>query len=228
MTGLVVRPGIFRCRPDATTREFAWVMDHAVLPLIEARRPQAIMLQAGADGLEEDPLAKLSLSNNSHRDVVRAMMQRTARLVVLGGGGYNPWTVGRCWALIWGTLNDFPIPDRLPAEAPKPALRALRFDRAAGRNPPEHWFSTLLDQPTRRAGARRHPATDQGEADRMKRRYLRHWLSTIPLTAWAQVPKAAGSQTPEATGPQAELPKEKLVIVGQMAARSTSSTWRWR
>ena len=51
--------------------EFAYTMNHAVLPLIEARRPQAIMLQAGADGLDEDPLAKLSLSNNTHRAVVQ-------------------------------------------------------------------------------------------------------------------------------------------------------------
>src|SRR5579875_3859465 len=40
--------------------EFRWVMQHAVLPLIAARRPQAIMLQAGADALEEDPLSRLS------------------------------------------------------------------------------------------------------------------------------------------------------------------------
>ena len=65
---------------------------------------------------------------------------------MLGGGGYNPWTTGRCWALIWGTLNDHPIPDRLPPDA-QAALRALRLDRAAGRNPPDHWFTTLLDAP---------------------------------------------------------------------------------
>ncbi|HQT76834.1 MAG TPA: acetoin utilization protein AcuC, partial [Rhodopila sp.] len=126
--------------------EYAWVMEHVVLPLIRARRPQAIMLQSGADALEEDPLARLSLSNNAHRAVVRAIRDIAPRLVVLGGGGYNPWTVGRCWALIWGTLNDFPIPDRLPPEA-EAGLRALRYDRAAGRNPPEHWFTTLLDAP---------------------------------------------------------------------------------
>ncbi|MBS0561359.1 MAG: acetoin utilization protein AcuC, partial [Proteobacteria bacterium] len=34
--------------------EFAWLMKNAVLPLIRARRPQAIMLQAGADALAED------------------------------------------------------------------------------------------------------------------------------------------------------------------------------
>jgi acetoin utilization protein AcuC len=136
----------FPLPPGCNDSEFAYVMNHAVLPLIEARRPEAILLQAGADGLEEDPLAKLSLSNNTHRAVVQAVMGLAPRLVVVGGGGYNPWTVGRCWALIWGTLNNLPIPDRLPLGA-EAVLRALRFDRAAGRNPPEHWFSTLLDTP---------------------------------------------------------------------------------
>jgi acetoin utilization protein AcuC len=145
--------------PGCNDQEFAYVINHAVLPLIEQRRPQAIMLQAGADGLEEDPLAKLALSNNSHRAVVQALMARTSRLVVLGGGGYNPWSVGRCWALIWGTLNDFPIPDRLPPAA-ETALRALRFDRAAGRNPPEAWFTTLLDQP-RKGPAREGQVRDE-------------------------------------------------------------------
>jgi acetoin utilization protein AcuC len=126
--------------------EFAWVMDSAVLPLIEARRPQAVMLQAGADGLEEDPLAKLSLSNNTHRRVAQSLMDRTQCLVVLGGGGYNPWTVGRCWALIWGTLNNHDIPEILPPAA-EAGLRALSLDRAIGRNPPEHWFTTLRDEP---------------------------------------------------------------------------------
>ena len=68
------------------------------------------------------------------------------RLVVLGGGGYNPWAVGRCWAAIWGALNDLPLPDRLPPPAEQ-VLRSLSYARAAGRNPPDHWFTTLRDQP---------------------------------------------------------------------------------
>lgn len=129
--------------------EFALVLEQAVLPLIESRRPEAIMLQAGADALLEDPLARLALSNNAHRALVQAVQSLAPRLVVLGGGGYNPWTVGRCWALIWGTLNDYPVPEYLPPAA-EAGLRALRYNRAAGRNPPDHWFTTLLDQP--RAG----------------------------------------------------------------------------
>ncbi len=104
------------------------------------------MLQCGADSLEEDPLAKLSLSNNAYWAVVRAVMPLAPRLIVLGGGGYNPWSVGRCWAGIWGALNGREPPARLPYAA-ESVLRQLVYGRAAGRNPPEHWFTTLRDAP---------------------------------------------------------------------------------
>ena len=126
--------------------EMRWLMQHAVLPLIAARRPQAIFLQCGADALEEDPLARLSLSNNAHWAVVDAVRAMAPRLVVTGGGGYNPYTVGRCWAGVWATLNDIPIPDRTTPEA-EAVLRALTYNRAAGRNPPAHWFTTIRDAP---------------------------------------------------------------------------------
>jgi acetoin utilization protein AcuC len=126
--------------------EMDWLLHHAILPLVHHLRPQAIMLQCGADALEEDPLAKLSLSNNAYWDVVRAVMPLSPRLIVLGGGGYNPWSVSRCWAGIWGVLNGLTPPERLPYAA-EAVLRALVFNRAAGRNPPEHWFTTLRDVP---------------------------------------------------------------------------------
>ena len=126
--------------------EMAWLMDHAVLPLIGRFRPQAIFLQAGADALEEDPLARLSLSNNAHWAVAAALPALAPRLVVVGGGGYNPYTVGRCWAGIWAVLNGLPIPDRITPAA-EAVLRGLVYNRAAGRNPPAHWFTTLRDAP---------------------------------------------------------------------------------
>ena len=51
--------------------EMRLLLEEAMLPLIRARQPEAIFLQCGADALEEDPLAKLSLSNNAHWAVVR-------------------------------------------------------------------------------------------------------------------------------------------------------------
>ncbi len=129
--------------------EMDWLLRHAILPLIRHLRPDAIMIQCGADAIEEDPLSRLALTNAAHRAVVAAVMPLAPRLIVTGGGGYNPWGVARCWAGIWATLNRLPIPPRLPPGA-EAVLRGLTWSRAAGRNPPPHWFSTLADTP--RAG----------------------------------------------------------------------------
>lgn len=127
--------------------EMAFVRDTLIVPRLSTFQPDAIVFLCGADGLEEDPLSHMQLSNNAHWDVLRAIRGLAPRLLVLGGGGYNPWSVGRMWAGIWGTLNDAAFPDVLPARA-EAVLRALRFDgNRRGRNPPEHWFTTLRDKP---------------------------------------------------------------------------------
>ncbi len=132
--------------PGFNDSEMRALLHHLVLPLIARLRPQAIMLQCGADALEEDPLARLSLSNNAHSEFIAAVKHGAPRFILLGGGGYNPWTVARCWARGWGVLNNRPVPARLP-QAAEAVLRGLTFHRAAGRNPPEHWFTTLADEP---------------------------------------------------------------------------------
>jgi len=126
--------------------EMRHLMRHAVLPLIDAWRPAAIFLQCGADGLEEDPLARLALSNNAHCAVAGALMGRAPRLLVTGGGGYHPFAVARCWAAVWATLNGLDIPPVLPEPA-QSVLRGLSYARAAGRSPPGHWVTTLRDAP---------------------------------------------------------------------------------
>jgi len=130
----------------ATDTDMLAVLHRAILPHVARLRPQAIMLQCGADALAEDPLSRLGMSNQAHWAVVRALRDVAPRLIVLGGGGYNPWSVARCWAGIWGVLNDMTPPARLAPEA-EALLRRLTLNRAAGRNPPEHWFTTLADAP---------------------------------------------------------------------------------
>ncbi len=127
--------------------EFTFVVNELILPATAAFRPEAIVLQCGADAVEEDPLSRLALSNRAHWSAVAALRALTDRFLVLGGGGYNPWSVGRLWTGVWGVLNGHEIPDRLPPEA-EAVLRALRWEnRRAGRAPPAHWFTTLADRP---------------------------------------------------------------------------------
>ena len=127
--------------------EMALVRDELILAKLQAFAPDAIVLQCGADGVEEDPQSRLSLSNNAHWDVVFGAMNMAPRLLVLGGGGYNPWSVGRLWSGVWATLNGYEIPDILPSQA-EAVFRKLTFEgNSRGRNPPVHWFTTLRDAP---------------------------------------------------------------------------------
>lgn len=127
--------------------EMAAALETLILPRVAAFRPDAVVLQCGADAVEEDPLSRLSLSNNAHWAVVAALRRLAPRYLVLGGGGYNPWSVGRLWTGVWGVLAGHSIPDRLPADA-EAVLRALRWDGSRrGAAPPGHWFTTLRDAP---------------------------------------------------------------------------------
>ena len=127
--------------------EMRAVLDGLILPRVAAHRPEAIVLQCGADALLEDPLSRLALSNNAHRGVVTALRDMAPRLIVVGGGGYNPWSVARCWAGVWATLAGEEIPERLPqaAEAVLRALAGAGHDR--GRPVAEALFTTLNDPP---------------------------------------------------------------------------------
>ena len=139
--------------------EIGFICDALIVPQVKAFRPDAVVLLCGADGVEEDPLAHLSMSNNAHWAVVSALMGMAPRFLVLGGGGYNPWSVGRLWTGVWATLNGKTIPARLP-EAAEAVLRGLQWENTRrGRNPPEHWFTTLRDAP--RAGPVRDEIKDR-------------------------------------------------------------------
>ncbi|PZX16318.1 acetoin utilization protein AcuC [Palleronia aestuarii] len=127
--------------------EMAAIRERVILPRVAAFRPDAIILQCGADAVEEDPLSRLALSNNAHADILHGLLPMAPRFLLLGGGGYNPWSVGRLWTRMWGELSEAEMPDILPPAA-EAVLRGLEFrHNRLGRNPPEHWFTTLVDPP---------------------------------------------------------------------------------
>jgi len=138
--------------------EFRAILDGLILPRLSAFAPEAIVLQAGADALLEDPLSRLALSNNAYVAALRAIRPMAPRLLLLGGGGYNPWSVGRCWTALWATLAGFDIPDRLP-EAAETILRRLSWNGGARPLPEETMLTTLLDPP--REGPVRDEITDR-------------------------------------------------------------------
>nr|WP_241741194.1 acetoin utilization protein AcuC [Gemmobacter straminiformis] len=124
--------------------EMRAVREELILPRVAAFRPDVIVLQAGADSLLEDPLSRLCLSNRAYIGVLRGLLPLAERFLLLGGGGYNPWSVGRCWTALWGVLAGFELPLRLP-EAACAVLRGLSWNGGGRALPGAAMMETLLD-----------------------------------------------------------------------------------
>jgi len=126
--------------------EFAYLIDTVVMPMIDSFRPDAVYLQCGTDALADDPQSKLALSNNALWQGVAAVRDAAPKLMVTGGGGYNPYAVARAWAGVWAVLGGFDVPERLPGAA-EDLLRSVAWNHRLGREPKEEWLTCLADEP---------------------------------------------------------------------------------
>ena len=63
--------------------ELDFLMQAAVLPLVEELAPQALVITCGADALAGDPLARLGLSNQALWRTVEALIERVPTALVL-------------------------------------------------------------------------------------------------------------------------------------------------
>ncbi len=132
--------------PGFNDSELRFVMDEAVLPMATRFAPDAVVVCCGADGLAGDPLSSMSLSNVALWNGVERAVELAAPAVVVGGGGYNPWTVARCWTGLWGRLAGFKIPNCLPASA-RDILARLESDLIDEEDVEDSWTETLADAP---------------------------------------------------------------------------------
>lgn len=126
--------------------ELDFLMTESVLPLAGRFAPQAIVITCGADGLDGDPLSKMALSNVALWQAVEQLVELAPSTVVLGGGGYNPWTLARCWAGLWARLSHQSIPTELP-ESSQVLLRSLECDLVDEEELEAHWCTTIADLP---------------------------------------------------------------------------------
>lgn len=130
--------------------ELGVLLEEVVLPLTRTAAPQALVVTCGADALDGDPLSSMQLSNVALWSAVERIAAVAPAVVVLGGGGYNPWTLARYWCGLWGRLSRREIPRELPAEA-LAILGGLRCDLIDDEDIRPEWSTTLADRPNRGA-----------------------------------------------------------------------------
>jgi acetoin utilization protein AcuC len=98
----------------------AWL--HALREVVPAAidrfRPEALVLQMGADAHRLDPLARFQLRAQDWLEGVRLAGSFGLPTVALGGGGYDLTTVPRMWTAAVLALSDMEIPSTIPSEIP--------------------------------------------------------------------------------------------------------------
>ncbi|MGN6563734.1 MAG: acetoin utilization protein AcuC [Thermomicrobiales bacterium] len=108
---------------DAFTDDDSWLAGFTtIVPAVaRAYRPDVIVMQHGCDGHCYDPLTDLHATTRTFEGAL-ALVHTLAhelcggRLIVLGGGGYDPWRVApRAWTLAWAELSGRTAPKATPA-----------------------------------------------------------------------------------------------------------------
>lgn len=76
---------------------------------LRKQSPEFIIMQAGADSIEGDPITHLALSEQSHAHVAERLCMLAdelcqGRLLVMGGGGYNLDNIAKTWTAVVAAL----------------------------------------------------------------------------------------------------------------------------
>jgi acetoin utilization protein AcuC len=106
------------------TEDGSWLDIHRKLipEVMEAYRPDVVVLQSGCDGHSLDPLTHLRASTRLYEETTRIVCEAAdrvcgGRVIATGGGGYAVWeVVPRAWTLVWGALSGQEVPNRIPHE----------------------------------------------------------------------------------------------------------------
>ena len=124
--------------------ELGALVSQGVVPYLTRMGVEAIVITSGADALKGDPLSRLEVSNTALWQAVEDVAALAPVKLVLGGGGYNPWTTTRAWVGLWGRLSgrDTAIP--LPADA-QDFLGGFSSDLVDEEDVEPYWITSLED-----------------------------------------------------------------------------------
>jgi acetoin utilization protein AcuC len=95
---------------DDSDFELAW---RRVEAFIDHAKPEFILMQAGADSLEGDPITHLCYTEQAHANAAAALCRLadkhcSGRIIGTGGGGYNRHNLARAWTRVVQSFVEAP------------------------------------------------------------------------------------------------------------------------
>ena len=93
---------------------YVYIFTTVMQMVMERYKPNAVVLQCGADSLSGDKLGWFNLSTKGHGKCVDFIKKFNLPLMILGGGGYTLRNVSRLWAYETSILCEEELSDELP------------------------------------------------------------------------------------------------------------------
>jgi acetoin utilization protein AcuC len=106
--------------PYTQDHSFLEALERVVEPALRWFKPDVLVLQAGADAHQFDPLADLALTVQGFAQVFKRIVELAeahagGKIIATGGGGYATWTVvPRVWASLYATFEGREMPELVP------------------------------------------------------------------------------------------------------------------
>jgi histone deacetylase 1/2 len=100
--------------PGITDQMYINLFQEVMSEVIAKFQPDAIVLQCGADSINDDKLGQFNLSTRGHGACVEFILKFGIPLMLLGGGGYTIENVARCWAYETSLALGVQIDNKLP------------------------------------------------------------------------------------------------------------------
>ena len=96
----------FPVNEDFNDNEMDYIISNVIIPFLKIKKVDLLIIQAGADMLDGDPQSRIRLTNNAYWKAVRDVQSLSENVIILGGGGYNPYLTAKAWAGNWVLIND--------------------------------------------------------------------------------------------------------------------------
>jgi acetoin utilization protein AcuC len=100
--------------PHTTDDIYLWAFREAIVPILEAFRPDFVFSQLGVDTHYRDPLTHMSLTTHGYVAVIDEIARRATHWVAVGGGGYDITVVPRAWTLAFARMAEMEPPQHIP------------------------------------------------------------------------------------------------------------------
>ena len=117
----------------STDADYALVHRDVVRPVLDEFRPQLLLVSAGYDAHERDPLASMRMTTEGYGAILwhlHEVATRYGAMALVTEGGYDLTALAACLDISISAVSNSILPQMITAEAPR-ASRAIAQTRAA-------------------------------------------------------------------------------------------------